>query len=224
MKKGLPKTTASPEAVLGIEKLEPKDQDTFRREEQLLTEAAQKLEMSSMEIGEHLSNISKILAPKRMFNKWLEKWCANRKNKVGRSWAYQLMKDYEGVKSKLPKPLLQMALDRGTKLTPQLLVQNPPPQTTDKSAINKYLESVEHSRVVVIKTPEILLKETVNFFCLRFDQLPNNHKTRASFTRSVIGMIMAKSGISAQAFEPQAIPETFKRQVGRPVGSFKKAA
>lgn len=222
MRKSNPKT---PEAISGIENLEPKDQDTFRREESALTAASRQLEMSSMEVGERLSNISKILAPKRMFNSWLSAWCKNRKNKISRSWAYQLMKDYEGVKAKLPKPLLEMALERGTKLSPQLLVQNPPPQTDSRAALTRYLDNVEKTRLVVVKSYDQLLKESVNFYCLRYDQLPHNNKTRASFTRAFIGMVMAKSAMSAQAFAPEAIPEAFKaRPIGRPVGSVKKAA
>ena len=117
--------------------LEPKEYDTVLREVNLLSEAADKYEMSFGEIGEHLSNIRKILEPKKLFNKWLTQWRKGRKRPMSRSWAYQLMKEYEVFKSKMPKPVLEMALQRGAKLNPQLLLTNPPPKTDDRTEVTR---------------------------------------------------------------------------------------
>lgn len=208
---------AQPETFQGWSKLEPNEQSKLTVETQALDRAADASEMSILEVGEHLDNISNVLSPKRQFNKWLLWWLKSRKRAKSRSWAYQAMQSYQALKSSTPKPLLEIAKQRGAKITPQLLISNPPPATTDKTKLAEYLDTLKPVRVEVAKSPDTILKECINFVGTRWAQLPNNHKTRTAFMRSLIGMLLAKFGVaSAQSFEPMAIPETFKVVRGRP--------
>jgi hypothetical protein len=208
---------APPEMFQGWEKLEPNEQTKITVETHALEKAANTLEMSNLEIGEHLDNISLVLAPKRQFNKWLLWWLDSRKRAKSRSWAYQALAEYQAIKNHIPKPVLEVAKERGVKLSPLVLAQNPPPKTQDKGKILEYVNNLKPSRVEIAKSPETLLKECVNFVGTRWAQLPNNHKTRTAFMRSLLGMLLGKFGVaSEQSFAPMAIPDNFKVQRGRP--------
>lgn len=213
-------TSINPEKFHGWGSLEPNEQDKLTTEMQALERATTTYEMSNLEIGEHLDRIGQILTPKRQFNKWLTWWLDTRKKAKSRSWAYQALKEYQDVRNSVPKPVLDMAKQRGTKLSVEVLAQNPPPKSTDKEAIVRYLDNVKPMRVEVAKSPDVLLKECVNFVSTRWGQLPSNHKARTAFVQSLVGMLLGKFGIAnTQSFSPMAVPDNFKSQRGR-----KKAA
>ena len=210
----------NPEKFHGWSKLEPLEQTKLTVEIQALEKAADAFEMSTLEVGEHLDNINRVLSPKRQFNKWLMWWLEGRKKAKSRSWAYQAMKEYQDLREHTPKLVLQIAKERGTKLKARALVLNPPPRTEDRSEIVRYLDSQKLTRVEVVKSSDTLLKECVNFVSTRWSQLPNNNKTRTAFMQALIGMLLGKFGVaSTQSFAPMAVPDTFKAQRGR-----KKAA
>jgi hypothetical protein len=213
----------TPETFQGWSKLEPNEQTKVTVEFQALEKAIGLYEMSNLEIGEHLNNVSKVLTPKRMFNKWLSWWLKGRKRKLSRSWAYQMMKDYGSVKVELPKPVLEMALQRGTKISVAAIAKNPPPKEAlegNKSAIGRYLDSLKTTKVEVIKSRDTLVKEVLNLYRKNVALLPDG-KSKAWFLRTVIGMEMTVTGLaSEQNYAPMAVPETAKR--GRP--TLKKAA
>jgi hypothetical protein len=205
------------ETMPGWGSLEPNEQDKLTTEMQALDKATTNYEMSNLEIGEHLDRIQSIMAPKRQFNKWLTWWLKNRKKAKSRAWAYQALKEYQDVRNSTPKQVLDLAKQRGTKLNVAVLAHNPPPKTTDRSAIVHYLDSIKPERVEVVKGPDQLLKECLNFVGTRWAQLPNNQKTRTAFMRSLMGMLLAKFGVASEiSFAPMAIPDAFKIQRGRP--------
>lgn len=208
----------SPETFQGWGKLEPNEQTRLTVETQALEKASEAVEMSTLEVGEHLDNISRVLSPKRQFNKWLLWWLDTRKNAKSRSWAYQTMAEYQAIKADIPRPVLEMAKQRGAKITPQVLTQHPPPKTEDKGKILKYLDTLKPLRVEIAKSPDLLLKECINFVGTRWSQLPPNHKARTAFMRALMGMLLSKFGVANElSFAPMAIPDSFRSQRGRPV-------
>jgi hypothetical protein len=217
MKSVLKSNTESPEMFLGFGKLEPNMQDKVRQEEAKLTLAADRIEVSTMEMGEHLFNIRKILdsGRSRVFNKFLLSWVRNRKRPISRATAYRYIEEYKVAHSRVAKPVLEMALQRGTKLTAETLTNNPPPKTEDKTKIARYLDNLRNMRVEVIKSPDTITKEIVNFARSRLATIANG-KTKMAIMRTVVGMLMATVGISEQSFTPVAVPESFKAKRGRP--------
>lgn len=203
----------------GLGKLEPNEQDKVRQEAKLLAEAMKTEVMSKLSIGEHLSELRKILEPKRVFVSFLKQWATEYALPMSKATAYRYIELFTTAHSKMPKPVLEMALQRGTKINAAVLAQNPPPKTEDKSKIQEYLDNLKTDRVEVIPGPDTLLKECVNFVGTRWEKLPNNHKSRTAFMRSLIGMLMARFGVASElSFAPMAIPESFRAKRGRPVG------
>lgn len=213
MRKPVTTEAINPEKFQGWGKLEPLEQTKLTVEIQAFERAADAFEMSTLEVGEHLDNINRVLSPKRQFNKWLLWWLEGRKKAKSRSWAYQAMKEYQELRSSTPKLVLEIAKERGTKLNAQALVHNPPPKTNNRSEIIHYLDSQKLTRVEVVKSSDTLLRECVNFVSTRWGQLPRNSaKTKNAFIHDLIGMLLGKFGIaSPQTFSPVAAPDTFKR-------------
>jgi len=207
------KSTAevTPETFHGWSKLEAFEQDKVRQETLKLEEARGLESKSKLGQGEHLAKLQSILLPKKMFLSYIGEVFG-----MSRPTAYRYIDLYNAAQSKLPAPILEMAIRNGTKINAQILKANPPPKTEDRSAIKKYLDNLSPMRVEVAKSPDQLLKECVNFVSTRWSQLPNNHKTRTAFVQALVGMLLGKFGIaSTQTFAPMAVPDTFKAQRGR---------
>lgn len=210
------------EAFVGWSKLQPKEQQTVRREAENVTEALMQEGQSKIAIGESLNTLRAILQPKHM-------WLALLKGRfhMSRATAYRYIDEYQKVAKALPKNVLTVAKQRGFKIKAKAMAKNPPPVTNDVSQIVHYLEKLERPVVVnpaKTEDTDMLLRECVNFVRTRFQRLPNNHRTKATFITSLIGMMLSTFGISSQvAYSPMAVPEHFKpNPVGRP--SLAKAA
>ncbi len=211
--------TVTPEQFQGWGKLEPNEQDAVKRESLELFESRKLESKSKLEQGQHLSALRDILEPKRIFTSFLQDIFH-----MSKATAYRYMEAYEVTRSKVSAPVLEIALARGTKISPKMLAANPPPKTTNRAKIEVYLDTLKPGRIDAPVSAETLLKECVNFVSLRWDRLPSNHKTRAAFMRSLIGMLMARFGVASdQSFSPTAIPDSFRVVRGRPKG-VKKAA
>lgn len=199
----------TPETFQGWSKLEPVEQTKLTVETQALDKAADSYEMSNLEVGEHLDRISQLLTPKRQFNKWLIWWLGRRKKAKSRSWAYQALEEFKTIRSHMPKPVLEMAKERGTKIDARILALNPPPKTNDKGQIAAYLDTVRpiRGRIEVAKSRAMLVKECVNFVGLRWAQVPNKEKPK--FKEEFLGMCLTKFGVSnSQYVDPIALPDT----------------
>lgn len=204
------------EAFVGWGKLQPKEQQTVRRETENVTEALMQEGQSKIAIGESLATLRAILQPQHM-------WLALLKGQfhMSRATAYRYIDEYQKVAKALPRNVLAVAKQRGFKIKAKAMAKNPPPVTSDVSQIVHYLEKLE--RPVVVNPPktedtDMLLRECVNFVRTRFQRLPNNHRTKATFITSLIGMLLSTFGISSQvAYSPMAVPDHFKpKPVGRP--------
>jgi hypothetical protein len=202
----------------GWNKLKESEQKVVRDETKALTEALNLKTESELEVGRHLTELRKILEPKRMFISHLDTNFG-----MSRATAYRYMELYTVTKKKLPKPVLEVAMRRGYRpVQLKIIENNPPPKTSDPIVIGKYLDKIERMPREVKPeatphNPDTLLKECINFASSRFDKLPRNSKTRIAWVRSLIGMLMTKFGLGTeQPFEPLAIPDTFRHSRGRP--------
>jgi hypothetical protein len=203
----------------GMSKLEPNEQEQVKAEAKLLTEAMKTEVVSKLAIGEHLYALRKILEPKRVFVGFLNEWSKAHSLPMSKATAYRYIDLYTTAHSKMPRPVLEMAIQRGAKLNAQTLAQNPPPQTTDKTKIAAYLDNLKNTRIEVVAGPDVLLKECVNFVATRWEKLPNNSKARTAFMRALIGMLLAKFGVASElSFSPMAVPDHFRAKRGRPLG------
>ena len=194
--------------IEGLEKLSAHDQDRVKIEARALAEALAEENQSKLAIGEHLSNLRGVL--KRRFLKFLKD-----NFKMSQATAYRYIDLYGVAKSKMPKPVLEMAVRQGVRIHPEALKRNPPPKTGDTSKIQEYLDKLRPTRIEVHKSTDILLKECVNFCYLRYQQVPN--KQKPNFQRSLLGMLMTKFGIASdQMYSPVAVPSSFIVHRGRP--------
>lgn len=210
------KTNQELEAFVGWSKLQPKEQQLIKKETEAVTEALAQEGQSKISIGESLSAIRGVLQPKHMWVAFLDQ-----RFHMSRATAYRYIEEYERVAKALPRKVLSIARERGFKIKAGAVAQNPPPVTTDVGAIIHYLERLERPVVVnPVKTEDtdMLLKECVNFVRTRFQRLPNNQRTKATFITSLIGMMLSTFGISSQvAYSPMAVPSHFKpNPIGRP--------
>jgi len=204
--------TVNPETFQGWSKLEPNEQASVKTESTALREAQHLESQSKLAIGEHLTKLREILEPKRMFLSFLTEVFD-----MSRATAYRYMNLYSLAQQALTPPVLEMAIQRSTRITPEMLKANPAPVTTDRSKIAEYLSSLKPIRVEVAKSPETLLKECVNFVSSRWDQLPQHQRTRQTFINSLVGMLLNRFGVASEkSFAPIAIPESFKGARGRP--------
>lgn len=192
----------------GLDDLQPLQIDKVRSEAQALVEALASESQSKLAIGEHLSNLRGLL--KRKFVGFLK---ANFDMSV--ATAYRYIDLYAAAKSKMPKPVLEMAVRQGVRLNAQTLKKSPPPKTEDKGKIQQYLASLRPTRVEIHKSTDLLLKECVNFVSVRYQQVPN--RSKPGFQRDLIGMLMTKFGVASdQMYSPAAVPENFRVVRGRP--------
>jgi len=207
--------TSQLEAFAGWEKLEPKEQQTVRKETENVQEALMQEGQSKVSIGESLSTIRGVLQPKHL-------WMAFLKGKfhMSRATAYRYIEEYESVAKALPKKVLSIAKERGFKIKSGSLVKNPPPVTSDTQEIVHYLERLE--RPTVVNPPktadsDMLLKECVNFVRTRFQRLPNSQRAKTAFIHSLMGMLQSTFGISSEtSYGPVAVPDHFRAVRGRP--------
>lgn len=206
-----------PKTFQGLSKLEPNEQDKVRQEDRLLANSMKTEAVSKLSIGEHLTNLRKILEPKHIFVAFLKQWSSEYALPMSRATAYRYMDMYDTAYSALPGPILERAIQKGTKMGAEILAFHPPPQTEDPTEIEKYLDGLKQNRVEVVPGPDLLLRECVNFVGTRWAKLPGDHTSRTAFMQSLVGMLMAKFGVaSEQTFHPMAIPESFRAQRGRP--------
>jgi hypothetical protein len=217
-------------AFPGWESLEPEEQDVVVEQGRLLAEALVDNSRSSLAIGEHLTKLQEVLEPKRMFVKFLKNFHFSQRT------AYRYMTAYQYAKEKLPDLALKLAAARGMNFVgysaekplgvyTEVVKRLPPPETNSRREIQEWLEEIDErtkARRKRAKTPRLgdpdeLLEQVYRFIHLRVQQLPGHHKTRGSFLRSIVGMLMTELGLGTpQSFSPASIPDTFRRGRGRP--------
>lgn len=205
------------ESFAGWAKLDADEQKVVKQESDAVIEARKLEGKSKAAIGLHLRKLRDILEPKRIFVSYL-KFCF----RMSKATAYRYMELSELAEKILPAPVLEAAIIRGTPINVKHIEHNPPPNTNNPQKIEAYLETLEQlpkreQKAANETDPELLAKEVVNFFGIRYQRLEGTARSRHKWTREVVGMILTKAGISSEAsYAPMAIPSNFVVHRGRP--------
>lgn len=216
----------------GWENLQRKDQIAVERATKTLEGVLMDYGRSRLAIGEQLSVIQEKLQSTNMFSKYLETF------HFKRSTAYKAIKEYSNAVQWLPEPVLRRAMSRnmpmlGAEQERPLGVYTdpvkrlPPPDTEEPKVIDQWLDTIEQARIradsrskkfIEVEADfEALLIQAYRFASLRINKLPKGSKIRRQFLDKLVGMLLAELGIaSGQTFEPEAIPEGYRAEVGRP--------
>lgn len=222
-----------PDALL--KKLSEDEKTAVVNETHLLAKALLDYGKSRLAVGEHLAKLQSLLEPHNLFGRFLKNFHFSKRT------AYRYIAGFNNARAKLPEVVLKAAMARGvnivgdTEMKPlgvytDAVAKLPPPQSATEEQANTWLNQIEQVRketrasgeaglfaVPVPQDPQTLLKECYRFVSLRYKRLPNNSRTRATWVRSLVGMLLADLGVSGeQTFAPHAAPEEFKAQRGRP--------
>lgn len=243
MTNALAVTDMSPTNLLktlpGWENLERKDQIYVEKETLALGTTLAEYGQSRLAIGEKLTNIQDKL-PKGMFSKYLQAY------HFKRSTAYKSIKSYRNSVQHMPEFVLREAMrrnmpilgesdDRPLGVYTDYAKKLPPPASDDKAAINQYLDTLEAAKkradgrsrrkAEIEADADVLLKQSYRFVSSRLNKLPNRGRTRRAWVDQLVGMLLTKMGVSGgQTFEPEAVPDEFVAQVGRPRKDEEEAA
>lgn len=239
-----PATFAS---MKGWEKLNPQEQTVVQSEGQMLAQALIVNGASRLSIGEHLTKLQGVLEPHNLFVKFLRNFHFSRRS------AYRRINEFKNASKSLPEMVVKVAAARGMAIAgdsetaplgiyTEAVRKLPPPTTPDIEQAGVWLDQVEKVRKdsrssaatagvgVNFNMPEPLdpntaLKECVAFVKNRYSKLPNTARVKSKWLSTLQGMLLGLSGIgSAQTIEPQAIPEGFLPQRGRPRPGVQSAA
>jgi hypothetical protein len=216
------------------EKLKQEEQTVVVHEGRLLAQAMLDHGKSRLAIGEHLEKLQAVLEPHNLFGKFLKNYHFSKRT------AYRYIAGFKNAKARLPETVLKAAMARGvdiigdTETKPlgkytDAVAKLPVPKEATEIQANTYLNQLEQVRketassagqmfsVPVPQDPQTLLKECYRFVSLRYKRLPTGGKVRQRWVQSLVGMILADLGVSGQqTFVPQAAPESFQAQRGRP--------
>lgn len=224
--------------IKGWDGLNNEEQKLVVTEGQQLAVALLQFGHSRIAIGEHLTKLRSILEPHNMFERFLKNFHFSKRT------AYRYIAGFENAKAMLPENVVKVALSRGyaiigdTQTKPlgiytDAVAKLPPPTNPTVDQASTWLDQVEQVRKkarsegttsivtsitsAVPQNPDVLLKECYRFINVRYKKLPINHKSRAAWVRSLVGMLLADLGVSGQqSFAPMAIPEEFRAHRGRP--------
>lgn len=223
----------------GWDKLNDAEKATVTSEGHALAQAMLIVGAGRLAIGEHLTNLQGTLEPHNLFGRFLKKFNFSKRT------AYRAISGFKNAKAQLPEPILKAAMARGINLLGEndqkplgvftdAVRKLPPPSNPDAMQANTWLDQVEQVRkdsrqeasdaagtdafVMPEPTdPQTSMKECFRFVSGRFKHLPTTPRVRANWVRGLIGMLMTELGVAnAGAIQPQAIPEDFRVQRGRP--------
>lgn len=217
-------------------KLNQDEQAVVVNESRELSTAMLAYGTSKLRIGEHLTKLQSVLEPHNLFGRYLKSFHLSKRT------AYRYIAGFNNAKARLPESVLQAAMVRGVNLIGDSEVKPlgtytsaveklPPPANATPVQVDTWLDQIEQVRkeerssgaLATMPVPTdsgVLLKECYRFVSLRYKRLPNNTRTRANWIKSLVGMILSDMGVQGQqSFAPQAVPEDYKAQRGRPVAA-----
>jgi hypothetical protein len=205
--------SADLEALRGWEKLEPQEQTALRAEYRAIADALHSEGKSRLAIGQHLLKAQEILAPKRLFVRFLK-----RSFHMSRSTAFNYINLYKAAIEYAPKKVIDIAMSKNYRAVnkPNIFKAYPPPKTESVSRIIQYLDGLENKKqkvVTVHHTPETLMKRALHAVEVNLSRVPKQE--RRNWMRSLIGMEMSKFGVGAD-IDPVPVPESFEVKRGRP--------
>lgn len=213
-----PIAEVSLETLKGWEKLTTAERNSAKQGHVKLVADTERLGKDWIAVGEDLIHQSDIFEPHRMFDAYLKLLPFG----LSRASAYRRMRVARKARKSLRPDLFQFALLNGLdRIDVEAVKVIPPPKAGSKPAeIKHYLKAVSERKPDSIEDdPEVMKKEVVNFFRLKFEKLPKGMtgKQRFAWATDCCGMEMTVAGASSeQRVEPVAIPIDFFRQRGRP--------
>lgn len=205
----------------GWSKLKPEEQSVINQRSRDLAEGLHAEGQSRLANGKNLFAIQEILAPRRMFDRFLRRYFH-----MSRSTAFVYITLYKTALRDSSKKVLDIAMARNYRAVnrPEIFKTYPPPKTDDPVKIVQYLDGLERKKGKVItihKDYNGLLKQAIRSIGSCWRHVPE--KARRAWMRELLGMELTYFGISHEmSFAPQAIPEAFRRGRGRP--ALKQAA
>lgn len=226
-------------SMKGWDKLNPQEQSVVQTESQLLAQSLIVNGASRLSIGEHLTKLQGVLEPHNLFVKFLKNFHFSRRS------AYRRINEFKNAKAALPEMVVRVAAARGMNIAgesetaplgiyTEAVRKLPPPVTPDIEQAGTWLDQVEKVRkdsrssaatagvgsafnIPEPLDPNTALKECVAFVKNRYAKLPSNARAKAKWLSTLQGMLLGLAGVGApQTIEPQAIPEGFLPQRGRP--------
>lgn len=211
----------SVESFNGWSKLKQDEQKTVKAESTSVLNNLDLIGKSDAAIGQSLRKIRDILEPYRMFVGFID-----HAFHMSRATAYRYIAQAQVITEKLPPRTAELAFVRGTRITPEMVEKNPPPENDNLDEALAYLEKLEtHPVRTPVTDSETLLKESLNFIALRRNRVQGDEKAKQKWDREFIGMYLSKFGYtSAVSFNPVKVPAGFTPQRGRPVTKVPQAA
>ncbi len=205
--------SAELEALRGWEKLEPQEQTAVRAEYRAIADALHSEGKSRLAVGQHLVAAQEILAPKRMFDRFI------RQNfHLSRSTAFNYINLYKAALQDAPKKVLDIAMSKNYRAInkPHIFKTYPPPKTNSPAKIIQYLDKLEKRRSKVVsihKSPDNLIKQALHSVGVCWEKIPKPQ--RREWSRQLIGMQMSRFGVGGD-INPVPVPESFNVVRGRP--------
>lgn len=207
--------------IPGWEDVNKKDQIAVEKETRNLNEAILGYGRSRLAIGRHLLAVQAKLEPLRMFNKYLIAY------NFKKSTAYEHIKAFKEAEANWSPALIDAAMQRNMSLDVHAVKRIPPPATNDQEKIAEYLDLVARTqkrldgrskRMAEVEIDhEVLLKQAYRFVVSRVNKLPTRGKTRRAFMDQLVGMLLSDIGVASDiTFSPEAVPDGFRAEVGRP--------
>lgn len=225
-------------------KMKPTEQQELVEETRNLGAAFLAHGSSGLAIGQHLTNVQKLLTPYNAFYKFLATFHLSQKT------AYRYLNGFTNAEKAFPESVLKAAMARGLKIysddktrplgnyTEAVKILPPPRGNPDAERANLYIDQLESTRKerkkrlnkrhgkgaskreeadAVALDPNVVLKQAYRTFAVLVKRLSSNGRTRRAWLDKLVGLQMTELGIaSAIQFEPSAIPEDFRAKRGRP--------
>jgi hypothetical protein len=190
-----------------------------------------------LNVGERLTKLQGILEPHNIFNRYLAHFHFSKRT------AYRWIAKFKNAAT-LPEPILRLAMARNIPIGGEndqkpygtytdAVRKLPPPRNPSNEQAATWLEQVQQvakegrsagatngapSMTLPEPTdPTTAMKEAFRFVMNRYNQLPNNSRSRANWLKGLFGMLLSAVGIAGpQQFAPQPVPAEFAAGRGRP--------
>lgn len=208
-------SNVSVESFVGWGKLKTDEQKTVMSESVNVFHNLEIAGKSKTAIGNSLSSIRDVLEPYRMFVGFVD-----HAFHMSRATAYRYIDQAKTLVESLPPKTAELAMIRGTKITPELIKDNPPPETDTLDDALVYLEKLEANpprNTTVVTDVPTMIKEVLNFASTRRSRVQGD-ENKKDFDRKFIGMYLAKHGYKQQVvLNPIQVPDELIVKRGRPV-------
>lgn len=219
-------------------KLSEQEQTAVTDESIGLAQALVEANDGMLHVGERLATLQGILEPHSLFGQFLRNFHFSKRT------AYRYIAKFKNA-AMLPEPILRLAMARNmaiggeneikpfgtyTDAVRKLPAPRNPTQEQAATWLNQVEQVAKETRAASAGAagsgnfalpeptdPGTAMKEAFRFVVNRYNQLPNNSRTRANWLKGLFGMLLTKLGVSqAQQIAPVAVPPEYEVGRGRP--------